>query len=79
MTKLTGLSNTNDANPTLKINETVISVADKKIPKTSTNLKQPCKPWYNDDSEKSQKRPKDSLHWTLSAIFASSEPNPEEY
>jgi hypothetical protein len=33
----------------LKINETVISIADETIPKTSTNPKHPGKPWFNDE------------------------------
>ena len=35
--------------PILKFNETVISIADETIPKTSTNPKHPGKPWYNDE------------------------------
>ena len=39
----------NATNPILKFNETVISIADETIPKTSTNPKDPGKPWFNDD------------------------------
>ena len=35
--------------PILKLNETVISIADETIPKTSTNPKHPGKLWFNDD------------------------------
>jgi hypothetical protein len=35
--------------PILKFNETVISLADETIPKTSTNPKQTGKPWFNDE------------------------------
>jgi hypothetical protein len=33
----------------LKFNETVISIADETIPKTSTNPKHPGKPRFNDE------------------------------
>jgi hypothetical protein len=33
----------------LKFNDTVISIADVTIPKTSANPKHPGKPWFNDD------------------------------
>jgi hypothetical protein len=33
----------------LKYNETVISIADETIPKTSTNPKYPEKSWFNDE------------------------------
>ena len=59
-------SNGNDpnaTNPILKFNETVISIADETIPKTSTNPKHPGKPWFNDEckdainnSEKTERR-----------------------
>jgi hypothetical protein len=39
----------NATDPILKINETVISIADETIPKTSTNPKHPGKPWFNDE------------------------------
>jgi hypothetical protein len=39
----------NATDPILKFNETVISIADETIPKTSTNPKHPSKPWFNDD------------------------------
>jgi hypothetical protein len=35
--------------PILKFNDTVISIADETIPKTSTNPKHQGKPWFNDD------------------------------
>jgi hypothetical protein len=49
----------NATDPILKINETVISIADETIPKTSTNPKHPGKPWFNDeckDAIKNRKR-----------------------
>jgi hypothetical protein len=39
----------NATDPILKFNDTVISIADETIPKTSTNPKHPGKPWFNDD------------------------------
>ena len=39
----------NATDPILKFNETVISIGDATIPKTSTNRKHPGKPWINDD------------------------------
>ena len=39
----------NDTDSILKFNETVISIADETIPKTSTNPKHPGKPWFNDE------------------------------
>ena len=50
--------------PILKFNETIISIADRTIPKTSTNPKNPSKPWFDDDCEearKHRKRPNDGL------------------
>jgi hypothetical protein len=41
--------------PILKFNETVISIADETIPKTSTNPKHPGKPWFNDDCKEANK------------------------
>jgi type IV secretory pathway VirB6-like protein len=35
--------------PILKFNETVISIVDETIAKTSTNPKHQGKPWINDD------------------------------
>ena len=52
----------NSTDPILKFNETVISIADETIPKTSTNPKHPGKPWFNDeckDAIKNRKRPND--------------------
>jgi hypothetical protein len=49
----------NSTDPILKFNETVISIADETIPKTSTNPKPPGKPWFNDEwtfHEKSRRR-----------------------
>ena len=37
--------------PRLKLNETLISIADRDIPKTSTNPKHPSKRWFDDDCE----------------------------
>jgi hypothetical protein len=45
MRKLSTLS----PDPILKFNDTVISIADETIPKTSTNPKHPGKPWFNDE------------------------------
>ena len=39
----------NSTDPILKFSETVISIADETIPKTSTNPKHPGKPWFNDE------------------------------
>jgi len=39
----------NATDPILKLNETVMSIADETIPKTSTNPKHPGKPWFNDE------------------------------
>ena len=39
----------NAAYPILKFNETVVAIANEIIPKTSTNPKHPCKPWFHDD------------------------------
>jgi hypothetical protein len=39
----------NATDPILKLNETVISIADETIPKTSANPMHPGKPWFNDD------------------------------
>jgi hypothetical protein len=39
----------NATDPILKFIETVISIVDETIPKTSTNLKHQGKPWINDD------------------------------
>jgi hypothetical protein len=44
--------------PILKFNETVISIADETIPKTSTNPKHPGKPWFNDDCKEANKNRK---------------------
>jgi hypothetical protein len=70
----------------LKFNETVISLADETIPKTSTNPKRPGKPWFNDeckDAIKIAKRPNDGSeniqHRTTSAMFASSGRKLEEH
>ena len=41
--------NRNATDPILNFNDTVISVADNTIPKTSTNPKHQGKPWFNDD------------------------------
>ena len=40
--------------PVLKFNETLISIADRTIPKTSANPKQPSKPWFDDDCEEAR-------------------------
>ena len=42
--------------PVLKFNETLISIADRAIPKTSTNPKHPSKPWFDDDCEVAKKK-----------------------
>jgi hypothetical protein len=39
----------NATDPILKFNETVISIVDETITKTSTNPKHQGKPWINDD------------------------------
>ena len=39
----------NSTDPILKFNETVISIGDETIPKTSTNPKHPGKSWFNDE------------------------------
>ena len=40
--------------PVLKFNETLISIADRTIPKTSANPKHPSKPWFDDDCEEAR-------------------------
>jgi len=52
----------NAANPILKFNETVISIADATIPKTSTNPKHSGKPWFNDDCKDAIKNRKKAEH-----------------
>ena len=39
----------NSTDPMLKFNETLISIADETIQKTSTNPKHPGKPWFTDE------------------------------
>jgi hypothetical protein len=69
----------NATNPILKLNETVISIADESIPKTSTNPKHPGKPWLNDECKDAIKNRKNILHRATSAISASSGRKLEEH
>ena len=48
----------NTYDPILKFNETIISIAERTIPKTSTNPKNPSKPWFNDNCEEARKNRK---------------------
>jgi len=48
----------NATDPILKINETVISIADETMPKTSINSKHPGKPWFNDECKDAMKNRK---------------------
>ena len=64
----------------LKFNETVISIADATIPKTSKNPKHPGKQWLNDDCKDAIKnRKKAKRHRTTSAISPSSGRKLEEH
>jgi hypothetical protein len=70
----------NSTDPILKFNETVISIADKTIPNTSTN---PTHPWFNDeckDAIKNRKKAERRFgNHPTSAIFASSGRKLEEH
>jgi hypothetical protein len=45
----------NSTDSILKFNQTVMSIADETIPKTSTNPKHPGKLWFNDDCKEPHK------------------------
>jgi hypothetical protein len=62
------------------MDETVISIADATIPKTSKNPKHPGKQWLNDDCKDAIKnRKKAKRHRTTSAISPSSGRKLEEH
>ena len=76
----------NATDPILKFNETVISIVDETIAKTSTNPKHQGKPWINDDCKDAitnRKNPTDSseniLHRIIPTISTSSERKLEEH
>lgn len=62
----------------LKFNETITSITNRTVPETLTNLKYPCKSWFNDDCiDTVTKRLNENLEniqrWIILVITASSE------